>query len=155
METYILDSTDYGILKYLQQDARMTFKELAHKLNRSQSPIQDRVKRLEKLGYIRSYVAIIDYSKMRDCLMAFIQVQLKDHSVNSLSEFQQGVCDFEEVMECSHTTGGYDFLLKIVTHNMQTYNHFLWHKLGTLQNVGAVNSSVVIAQAKNETAVPV
>lgn len=155
MEAYIPDETDIGILKSLQVDARLTYKELAHKLNRAQSPIMDRVKRLERLGYIRSYVAILDYSKLRESMMAYIQVQLNSHSIEALRSFQEGVAEFPEVLECSHTTGGYDFILKIITHNMQTYNHFLWHKLGMLKNVGAVNSSVVISQTKNETAVPV
>jgi len=155
METYIPDETDIGILKYLQQDAKLTYKELAHKLNRTQSPIQDRVRRLEKLGYIRSYVAIIDYNKMKDCMMAYVQVQLNNHSVDALQSFQEGVAVFPEVLECCHTTGGFDFILKIITQNMQTYKHFLWHKLGKLENVGSVNSSVVIGQSKSETALPV
>lgn len=155
MESYILDDTDFGILNHLQMDARLTYKELAHKLNRSQSPIQDRVKRLERLGYIRCYVALVDYERLRQCMMAYVQVSLKDHGADALQVFQEQVCCFTEVLECHHTTGGHDFLLKVVVSNMQSYRDFLWQKLGQVLNVGSVNSSVVIGQAKLQTAVPV
>lgn len=155
MDSYVLDDTDFGILNYLQQDARLTYKELAHKLNRSQSPIQDRVKRLEKLGYIRGYVALVDYDRLRSCMMAYLQVQLKDHAADALERFQGEVCLYPEVLECHHTTGGYDFLLKVVTNDIRHYREFLWQRLGKVANVGSINSSVVIGQAKLQTAVPV
>ncbi|WP_316825951.1 MULTISPECIES: Lrp/AsnC family transcriptional regulator [Pedobacter] len=155
MESFRPDQTDFGILKLLQQDAHLTYKELAARLHRSQTPIKERIEKLEKYGYIKSYVALVDYRKIPDCMMAYLHVQITDHSVAAISEFQQGICGFTEVVDCCHCTGSYDFILKILTRNMNTYNEFLTQKLGLLNNVGAMNSSIVIVQTKHETAIPV
>ncbi len=154
MKPYIPDQTDLGILKLLQKDAHITYKELATRLHKSQTPIRERIERLEKLGYIRAYVALLDYRKLPDCMIAYLQVQIREHSMDALNEFQIGVCQFSEVVECSQTTGAFDFILKIVCRNMHAYNDFLTQKLAGLNNVGTLNSSVVIKQSKNETALP-
>ncbi|TCD28596.1 Lrp/AsnC family transcriptional regulator [Pedobacter psychrodurus] len=154
MESFSPDQTDFGILKLLQKDAHLTYKELAFKLHRSQTPIKERIEKLERNGYIKCYVALVDYRKVPDCMMAYLHIQLNDHSQEALSKFQEGVCNFPEVVDCCNCTGAYDFILKIITRNMNTYNEFLIHKIGKLNNVGSLNSSVVIAQIKHDTAIP-
>jgi Lrp/AsnC family leucine-responsive transcriptional regulator len=155
MELYSPDQTDRDILTLLQKDARLTYKELAAMLHLSKSPIQERVKRLERLGFISSVVALIDPNKFENCMISYLQVQLTNHSVNAFRLFQQEVSKLDEVLECYHTTGGFDFMLKVVARNMIAYNDFLINKFGRLDNIGTLNSSLVITQAKRETALPV
>ncbi|PWS32637.1 Lrp/AsnC family transcriptional regulator [Pedobacter paludis] len=154
MENYCLDQVDYSILKLLQTDARITYDQMARRLHRSKSPLFERVKRLEQMGYIQSYVTLIDYSKLRDCLMSFINIRLTDHSISALRRFSEAAAALEEVMECSHLTGGSDFLLKVVTRNMEHYNEFLFHKLGELDNIASFNSSMVMGQSKSSPVIP-
>ena len=88
-------------------------------------------------------------------MISYLQVQLTNHSVNAFRLFQQEVSKLDEVLECYHTTGGFDFMLKVVAKNMIAYNDFLINKFGRLDNIGTLNSSLVITQAKRETALPV
>ena len=154
MDKYILDQTDVAILNLLQLDAHLTNKELAHRLKKSPTPIYDRVRRLEDLKYIKRYVAIIDHSRVGEYMTAYLQVQIKEHSKDALVSFQEEINNFDEVMECYHTTGAFDFILKVVTPNMNKYNDFLLQKLGSLPNIGTLQSSVVISNGKHETAFP-
>lgn len=150
-----LDSTDLGILNLLQQNGRLTNKELAHNLNRTISPIFDRRRRLEELGYIKRYVAILDWEKISSGIVAFPQIILNTHNEGALSSFQKSVVALPEVLECYHITGNYDFMLKIIIPDMQAYNVFLRQKIATLENVGNVHSSLVISQSKAETMLPI
>ncbi|PWS33317.1 Lrp/AsnC family transcriptional regulator [Pedobacter paludis] len=154
MEDYCLDELDYAILKILQTDSRITYDDLGKKLHRSKTPIFERVKRLERLGYIDSYVTLINYTKLRECLMSYISVKLTDHSIEALQDFATNACALPEVMECAHLTGGTDFLLKVVTKNMEHYNEFLFRKLGKLPNIANLNSSIVIGQNKSSPVIP-
>lgn len=86
--------------------------------------------------------------------MSYINVRLADHSVEALRSFSEAVCNLDEVMECSHLTGGSDFILKVVTRDMEHYNEFLFHKLGMLNNVASFNSSIVIGQSKSTPIIP-
>lgn len=154
MESYYPDQTDLAILKLLQKEARISYNEIGRRLHKSKSPIIERIKRLEKLGYIRGYVALLDYELLRDCMMAYVHIRLLDHSGVALEEFQSAVASYPEVLECCHTTGEDDFILKVVTSSLQSYNAFLRQKLDRLPNIGQVSSSMVLAQAKHSTAVP-
>lgn len=148
----ILDQTDKGILELLQVDARLTHKELGHRLHKTVTPIHLRVKRLEEDGYIKRYAAIIDPKKIGRSLIAYTQVQLKQHSQGSLQNFQLEVVKLTEVMECYHMTGAFDFLLKIAIADMDEYNHLVMDKLSRLPDVGMMQSFFVMSEAKNETA---
>ena len=150
-----LDPTDLGILNLLQADGRLSNKELAYSLSKTISPIFDRRKRLEEMGYIKKYVAVLDREKITSSIVAFPHIALNSHNEEALTSFQQTVVDFPEVQECYHITGNYDFMLKIVIPDMYAYNAFLRQKISTLENVGSVHSSLVIAQAKAETGMPV
>lgn len=149
-----LDPTDIGILNLLQENGRMTNKELAYHLNRTISPIFDRRKRLEELGYIKKYVAVLDRDKIVPALIAFPHIMLNNHSEDALLSFQQSVLRFPEVLECYHITGKYDYMLKIIIPDMQAYNRLLRQKIATLANVGNIQSLLVISQTKAETGVP-
>ncbi|MCX2451733.1 MULTISPECIES: Lrp/AsnC family transcriptional regulator [Pedobacter] len=146
-----LDPTHLGILRLLQEDARMTHKELARRLRKSVSPIFERVKWLEQNGYIKGYTALVDLQKSSNSIISFTHIQMNDHSEEALSAFQKEVVQFEDVRECYYITGNFDFILKIVSPDMKGYNDFLRGKLSKLPNVGSVQSFLVLSEEKRDT----
>lgn len=147
-----LDSTDRHILNLLQQDARMTIKEIASQLNLSTTPIFERIKRLERNGVISRYVAILDPKLVHKKLSAFVQISIIDHSRVGLEAFTQQVITYPEVMECHHVTGDSDFILKIVVEDIERYNQFVTEKLSNVPNIGKVQSSFSLSTSKFTTA---
>lgn len=152
MEITNLDKTDTGILKLLQQDALLSNKQLALELNKSTATIHERVRRLKAEGFIKRSVAILDGKKIGKSLIAYSQVQLKEHTDQALSSFEKEVVKFTEVMECYHMTGAFDFILRIVISDMDAYHSFLRNKLAQLSNIGTVQSFFVMSEIKSETA---
>ncbi|WP_158795619.1 Lrp/AsnC family transcriptional regulator [Pedobacter sp. L105] len=152
MNNYKLDQTDLGILNLLQEDGLMTYKELAYQLNKTVSPIAERVSRLKELGYIKKTVAVVDLDKIRAVFVAFPHVQLTSHSEEVLKDFQAELTKCPEVMECYHLTGHYDFMLKIIMPDMVSYNTFLREKLDKMPYIATVQSFLVLSAAKQETA---
>ena len=124
-----LDAVDIKILEILQGDARITTKALADQLNLSTTPVFERVKRLERDGLIKKYVALVDNKKLGLRLIAFISISLTKHSRSYLEKFVKEVEQYPEVMECYHIAGNYDFLLKVVVRNMEVYETFILNKL--------------------------
>jgi Lrp/AsnC family leucine-responsive transcriptional regulator len=150
-----LDDIDLGILRHLQQDSSVTNKELGVKLNRSPSVIYDRIKNLEKKGYIKGYKAVIDYQKFNQHFSSYTIIQLKEHSSALLTEFEKEVSAYDEVLECTHITGSFDFLIKVVVANMKDYNEFIRLHLSNIPNVGKILTSTVIAEGKRESNYPI
>lgn len=148
----ILDKTDIRLLELLQADARLTIKELADKLGKSVTPVYERKRRLENEGFITRYTAIVDKNKIGKSLVAFTNVQLKQHAQNILLNFEKAIVKFEEVMECYHMTGVYDYLLKVAVTDMAAYQDFIVNKLARLTDIGTVQSSFIMTEVKHETA---
>ena len=146
------DATDIEILKLIQEDSRLTIKEIASQLNLSTTPIFERLKRLEKHKVIQKYVAIIDPKKLGKKLNAFIHITILDHSKKALDLFFERVNTYSEVMECHHLTGDSDFLLKIVVTDIEEYNAFVTEKLSTVPNIGRVRSSFSLSVGRSTTA---
>lgn len=149
-----LDGTDLKVLRLLQQDATLTNKEIAYKVNKSIATIHERVKKLKELGYIKRIVAILDRKKINKSLIAFSQVLLNDHAAATLLLFEQEVAKFPEVMECFQMTGTFDFILRIATSDMDAYHQFYRNKLATLPNISTVQSFFVLSETKSDTAYP-
>ncbi|MBI5857745.1 MAG: Lrp/AsnC family transcriptional regulator [Sphingobacteriales bacterium] len=147
-----LDHTDVRIMRLLQNDARLTNKEIADKIGKTVTPIYERIKWLEQEGYIQRYVAVLDKNKIDKNLVAFTNVQLKEHSHPMLKAFERDIVKFSEVMECNHMTGIYDYLLKVVVKDMNEYQSFIVNKLAKLPNIGTVQSGFVMTEVKQETA---
>ena len=147
-----LDAVDIKILEVLQGDARITTKALADQLNLSTTPVFERVKRLEREGLIKKYVALVDNKKLGLRLIAFISISLTKHSRSYLEKFVNEVEQYPEVMECYHIAGNYDFLLKVVVRSMEVYETFVLTKLSTIANLGQVQSSFVISENLHTTA---
>ncbi|WP_316799734.1 Lrp/AsnC family transcriptional regulator [Pedobacter frigidisoli] len=151
-QRFLLDEIDKGILRLLQKDGLMTYKEIAGKLGKSMSNIVERIKNLKELGYIRTTVALLDIEKIRSLFIAFPHVQLKSHSEEVITAFQMEMYKHNEVMECYHLTGHFDFMIKIAIPDMVTYNTFLKEKISSLPYVGSIQSFLVLSECKYETA---
>lgn len=147
-----LDKTNRSILQVLQNDARLNTKEIAHRIGLSVTPTYERLKKIEKSGVIRRYVTLLDGEKVGKTLMAFCNVSLQLHSQPLIKKFETAIARMEEVMECYHVAGTYDYLLKVVVDDMRSYQHFLTNKLAAVENIGQVHSSFVMTEIKHTTA---
>jgi len=147
-----LDENDKKILAYLQEDAKLTTKQLAYYLNLTVTPVFERVKKLEKAGYIQKYVALADKKKLGKQLTVFCHVSLKDHDKKMIHHFEQQVIRIPEIMECHNIAGEFDYMLKIVTDDMETYHRFIYNKLAAIENIANMNSSFVMNELKYSTA---
>jgi Lrp/AsnC family leucine-responsive transcriptional regulator len=148
-----LDSTDKKILQYLQQDCKQTNKELSSKLNLSVTAVYERIKKLEREKIITHYVSIIDKEKVGLGFVVFCQIKLAQHSKDFLTIFETEVKKFEEVVECFHLSGEYDYLLKVVVKDMPHFRSFMVTKLTTIPHIGSTQSSFNISEVKNTTAI--
>lgn len=150
-----LDQTDIKLLRLVQENGTLSNKDLALKVNKSITSVYDRLRRLKENGYITRVVAILDRQKVGLGLVSFSQVFLLDHRTESIKKFEESVAAFDEVMECFQMSGSYDFLLRVVTSDMEEYHKFLRNKLSTLANVDKVQTFFVLSEAKSETVYPV
>ena len=135
MNDFVLDSIDLDILRCLQENARLTTKELAARVNLSTTPVFERLKRLERSGFIKKYVAVLDAEKLNLGFVVFCSVKLNR--------------DIPQVAECYNISGEYDYLLKIHAPDMKYYNEFIINVLGTIDSIGSILSSFVMKEIKN------
>jgi len=144
----VLDKTDLSILRLLQQNARMTVKEIADQVHLSTTPVHDRIKWLEKSGVIKQYAALIDQAKVKKGLMVICYVSLKEHSKTAGTKFIKHINELNEVIECYNISGEFDFMLKVVAENMEEYYNFHVNKLSMSENIGNVQSVFVMGVLK-------
>ncbi|MEP1096749.1 MAG: Lrp/AsnC family transcriptional regulator [Cyclobacteriaceae bacterium] len=149
-----MDSTDIKLIELLQKNGKLTMKELSGELGLSITPIYERLRRLEREKTILGYQAIVDEKKAGFGLEVFCSVTLESHKSEFLIEFKSEIQKFEEVMECYHLTGSFDFLLKILVADMDQYAKFINQKLAKLQNIGLVQSMMVLDRVKHKTELP-
>ena len=143
-----LDSKDLAILSLLQQNARMTVKEIAAKIHLSTTPVHDRIKRLELTGVIKQYTTLLDHTKVKKGLMVICYVSLKEHNKNAGVKFIKAIHAMQEVIECYNISGEFDFMLKVVCEDMNAYYDFHVNKLSAVDNMGHVQSVFVIGIIK-------
>lgn len=144
----ILDAKDLAILALLQQNARMTVKEIAAKIHLSTTPVHERIKRMETSGVIRQYATLLDPAKVKKGLMAICYVSLKEHSKTAGTKFIRAINAMPEVIECYTISGEFDFMLKVVTEDMNAYHDFHVNKLSSVDNMGHVQSVFVMGTIK-------
>src|SRR5210317_2083955 len=120
-----LDSIDYKILELLQEDAKQTNKELSGKLNLSITAVYERIKKLEKDGVIKKYVALINKEKIAKAFVAFCHIKLVKHTQEYVVQFEKDVARLDEVTECYHISGDYDYILKVHVEDMQSFREFM------------------------------
>lgn len=146
-----MDAIDRKLLELVQQDSKMTTKELSLKLNLSVTAVYERIKKWEREGVITKYVALLDKKKIDKGFVVFCNVKLVQHTVDSVTTFEREVVKLEEVLECFHVSGDYDYVLKIFVKDMEEYRQFMLTKLTTLQFIGSTHSVFMIGEVKNET----
>lgn len=151
----MLDQIDKSILRLLQNNAKMTIKEIGQRLNLSATPIFERIKRLEKSNYISSYRATINRRKIGLSLMVFCDISLNQHEASSISKFEEDIQQFSKVIECYHIGGTFDYLIKVVAKDMDDYQYFIANKLASLDNIRKVQSSFVMNEVKSTASLPI
>ena len=143
-----LDGKDLEILKLLQLNARITIKEISDKVHLSTTPVHERIRRMEESGVIKQYATIVNGAMVKKGLMVICYVSLKQHSKNAGAKFIKSILEMNEVIECLTISGEFDFMLKVVTENMDTYYNFHVNKLSEIENVGNVQSTFVMGVVK-------
>ncbi|TYP75887.1 Lrp/AsnC family transcriptional regulator [Aquimarina intermedia] len=147
-----IDEIDLTILRILQKDAKKTTKEIAQLLNLTASPIYERIRRLEKKGFIQKYVAILDKKLINRSVTTICQVSMRYHNEAFIQKFEEQIQNLEEVQECYHMAGQVDFILKINTPSLEAYHDFVKYKLSTIENIGVLNSTFVLKDIKHTSA---
>ncbi len=149
-----LDAIDWKILGLLQADARISNVDLAGKVGLSPSPCLNRVRALEKSGYISRYVTLLDPLAVGLKVSVFIQVTLEKQIEAALETFERAISDRPEVMECYLMTGDADYLLRVAVPDLQALEHFILRFLSRVPGVGNIKSSFALKQVKYQTALP-
>ena len=147
-----MDAIDKRILMVLQNDAKANIKIIAEKSGLSVTPTFARIKKLEQLGYIKKYVALLDEVKIGKSIQVFCQVTLSIHSKEVIDNFKKQIAKLHDVMGCYHVSGNYDFLLKIAVKDMNEYQQFAVEKLSVIEGISNVQSTFVLEEIKNEVA---
>ncbi|WP_294821050.1 Lrp/AsnC family transcriptional regulator [uncultured Flavobacterium sp.] len=151
----MLDTTDKQLLAFLQEDSTQTTKQLSVKLSLSVTAVYERMKRLEREGIINKYVAVVDRNKVNRGFVVFCHVKLLQHTREFLTKFERRVVGLDEVLECYHVSGDYDYILKIYVANMEEYRAFMVNKLTTLQHIGSTHSTFMIGEVKNTNVITI
>ncbi len=150
----VLDRTDLRILSALQKDASLSTAEIAQRVGLSQSPCWRRINLLEANGVIRKRVALLSRDQVGLDVLVFTHVKLASHGWQSLPKFKQKVISFPEVVQCFMVIGDFDFILLVSTRTINDYNEFIQKRLSQVPGVQAIESRIVLEEAKNTTELP-
>ena len=150
-----LGKIDRNILRILQKDGRISYTELARQVGLSVTPCIDRVKRMERNGYIIGYSAQVCSQKLDAALVVFVQIRLNHTSQKNFEEFRRSVIDLENVQSCFLVSGNYDYLLKARVADMAAYRELLGHRILKLPAVQESTSYVVMEELKETMEVPI
>ncbi len=154
MPSYKMDKLDYKILHCLQKQGRISNLELAEEVGLSPSPCHRRVKVLEGTNVIKKYVAIVDAKAMGFLISAFVNVSLRSQEKTALQSFQSKVSSYSEVMECYLMTGTSDYLLRVVTRDLEEYEKFLVDKLTKIESIANIQTSFALKPIVQRTELP-
>jgi Lrp/AsnC family leucine-responsive transcriptional regulator len=148
-----IDAKDRELVALLQADSKWTTKEYANRLGLSTTAVYERIKRLEKAGVITKYVALVDKKKVNKAFTVLCHVKLIRHKKEYVIQFEREIVQLEEISECHHISGDYDYILKVNVSDMEAYREFMVTKLTAIKNIGSTQSSFVISEVKYSTAV--
>lgn len=149
-----LDKTDIEILRVIQENSRLTNKEIASKVNLSSTPVFERIKRLESEGYIKKYMAVLDADKLNQGFIVYCNVKLLKLNRDLAKEFINQIMEVKEVTECYNVSGAFDYMLKIHAPNMGYYREFIMNVIGAMPNVGSIESIFVMEEVKHTFSIP-
>ena len=145
-----LDKTDLNILRTLQENGRLSTKELARAVNLSSTPVFERTKRLERAGYIKKYIAVLDAEKLNRGFMVFCNVKLRRINQDIALDFARRIQEIPQVTECYNISGNFDYMLKIYAADMKQYQEFLLNELGAIESVASIESTFVMSEVKHQ-----
>jgi len=149
-----MDAIDQKIIFALQADGRLTNQELSERVGLSPSPCLRRVRNLEKSGVIRGYAAVIDQENYGLPINVFVSIRLERQTDAALKAFERGVDGLEEVIECYLMTGGSDYLLRVVSDSLKSYERFVREELSALPGIASIESSFAFSQLKQRPILP-
>ncbi|ELR71264.1 transcriptional regulator, AsnC family [Fulvivirga imtechensis AK7] len=150
-----LDKTDRKILEILQANAKITNAQLAQEIGLSPAPTLERVKKLEISGIIKSYHATLDNEKVGLGVSTFVMVSLKGHNKANIEVFTQSIAEIEEIIECHHITGSGDFILKIISQDIPSYQKLMLEKVTNIEVVDSMQSLVILSTFKDSKIMPI
>lgn len=146
-----MDLIDIKILDMLQSNSGRTAKEMASELSLTTTPVYERIKKLEKAGYIKQYVALLDTDLLDKNIVVFMNITIKDHHKEARDTFVQSMEALEEVSEFYHTSGSFDFLAKVRFSNIKEYKDFLVNEVAAIRNISDIDSQIVLEEIKYST----
>ncbi len=139
-----MDAIDQKILALLAKDSKVTLSALSEKLGLSSSPLQARIKKLERGGYILGYVARLSHAKLKKEHIAFVQVSLSDTKVHALDAFNREVQKLDAVEQCHMIAGNFDYLLKVRSSDINAYRLELSERISSLPYVASTSTFVAM-----------
>ena len=149
-ESYRLDEKDIEILRALQRNARLTNKELAAQVHLSTTPTYERVKRLERQGFIKQYATVLDANKLNKGFAVFCSVKLRRLNSDYALAFTEMIKQVPEVTECYNISGSFDYLLRIQAADMKSYQQLLLNVIGRHENIDSLESTFVMDEIKHD-----
>lgn len=154
MPSHSIDKIDRKILQELQQDATLSLAELAERINLSPTPCWKRIKRLEQDGFITARVALVNAEKVGLDVSVFVHIKTRYHNSEWLKLFARNIIDYPEVAECYRMSGEYDYLLRVVVKDIQSFDRFYKTLVNNVDGLTDVTSSFSMEQMKYTTALP-
>ena len=150
-----MDNVDRKIVRELQKNARLTNQELAERVNLSPSPCLRRVRKLEEAGILSGYNARVDQEQYGLPMNVFISVRLNVQNEASIREFEAGVNALDHVMECYLIAGSRDYLMRVVSEDLKSYEHFIRDELTKIPGIASIESSFAFGNVKSQSVFPV
>ena len=150
-----IDDIDRALLCILQSDARISNADLARQVNLSPPAVHARIRRLQELGVIRSYVAVLDREALGFEMLCLIAIRMERHQRPDIERVRAAVGQMPEVLECHHLTGEFDYQLKVVVRNRKELERFVMDRLSTIPGIGHIRTSLVFSEIKATTELPV
>ncbi|MFT5513845.1 MAG: DNA-binding Lrp family transcriptional regulator [Bacteroidia bacterium] len=147
----VVDDLDLKILKLLQSDAKLTAKNLGDRIALSQTPVYERIKKLERNGVIKKYVALLEPKKLNKSLVVFMNITIREHAIGSRDLAIQQITSLDEVTEFFHTSGQFDFVAKVRVSKVSDYRDFLVEKMTIIDNIKKIESHIVLEEIKYST----
>lgn len=147
-EHYVPDEKDLSILRILQKDAKLSIRDIANRINLSPTPTHERIRRMEKLGIIKEYTAVVDRRKVDKGMMVICMIVLNAHNKKTAGRFIEEVSRLKEVVELYNISGDFDFMLKILAPNMDAFHEFFVNTLSEIEGIGQTKSIFVMNSIK-------
>ncbi|MET3535297.1 Lrp/AsnC family transcriptional regulator [Chryseobacterium limigenitum] len=151
VENYSVDEKDLSILRLLQKDAKLSIRDISARINLSPTPTHERIKRMEKLGIIKEYTAIVDRKKVNKGMMVVCMIALNAHNKSIATKFIEQVSKLKEVVEFYNISGEFDFMLKILAPNMDEFHDFFVNQLSEIEGIGQTKSIFVMNSIKESS----